>query len=66
MDARFRRKAPDVFHREDQRFLDKTMKHQPVLRRIDRGDASVVAFIEQAVRRDDAVEILKWCPTGRR
>ncbi len=65
MDARFRWEAPDVIHGEDQRLVDEAMEHQAVLRRIDRGDAGMMALVEQSVRRDDAVEVLQWCPPGR-
>ena len=65
MDARLRGKTPDVIPGEDQRLVDKAMEHQPVLRRINRGNPAVMAFVEQSVRRDDAVEILQRRPPGR-
>jgi hypothetical protein len=55
IDVRLRRKAPDVVHGKDKRLVDQAVEHQPVLRRVDRGDAGVMAFVEQSVRRDDAV-----------
>ena len=66
MDLRLRREAADVVHGEDQRPVDQAMQHQPVLRRIDGRDAAMMAFVEQPVRRDDAVEILQRRPSGRR
>src|SRR5260370_3517418 len=65
MNARLRRRAPDVIHGEDERLVDEAMEHQAVLLRIDRGDAGMMALVEQSVRRDDAVEVLQWCPPGR-
>src|SRR5882762_2021012 len=59
---RLRRKAPDVIHSEDQGPVDEAMEHQPMLRRIDGGNAAMMALIEQTVRRDDAVEILQRRP----
>src|SRR2546429_9692636 len=38
------------------------MKHQRVLRRIDGGNTAMMAFIEQTVGRDDAVETLQRRP----
>ena len=59
VDSRLRGKAADVLHREHQRTIDHAVQHQPVLGRIDGRHAAVVAFVEQAVRRDDAVELLQ-------
>src|SRR6266481_4574798 len=59
IDVGLRGKAPDVLHGEDQGLVDQAMKHQPMLRWIDGGDAGVMAFIKQSVRRDDAVELLE-------
>ena len=56
MDARHRRKAHDVVHRQQQRTLDQAVDHQPVLVRIDVRPPGVIALEEQAVRRDDAVQ----------
>src|SRR6266702_3718609 len=43
------------------------MEHQPMLRRIDGGNAAMMALVEQTVRRDDAVEILqRRPPRGRK
>jgi hypothetical protein len=41
------------------------MEHEPMLRRIDRGNAAMMAFVEQSVRCDDAVEILQRGPARR-
>ncbi len=65
MDSRLRREAPDVLHGEDHRLVDEAMEHQPMLRRVDRGNAAVMPFVEQPVRRDNAVQISKRCPSGR-
>jgi hypothetical protein len=49
----------DVFHREDQRLVDEAMDHEPVIGRVDLGDAAVMALEAQAGRRDDAVELMQ-------
>ena len=59
VDARHRRKALDVLHGQQQRPVDEAVDHQPVLLRIDRGAAAVVALEEQAVGGDDAGLILQ-------
>ena len=33
---------------------------------IDRRHAAVMAFVEQTVRRDDAIEVLKWATCLRK
>jgi hypothetical protein len=40
--TRDRRKAPQLFHRESQRSIDKTMKQQLMLSRVNRGDTRVM------------------------
>ena len=65
VDSGFRWKAADVFHREDQRPVHQSMQHQPMLLRIDRGNAAMMALVEQSVRRDDAIEILQRRPSRR-
>ncbi len=50
------RQPLEVFEREDQRLVDQPMQHQPVVVRIDFGDAAVVALEAQTVRRDDSVK----------
>jgi hypothetical protein len=59
MDARHRREAHNVLHGENQRALDQAMDHQPVPVRIDIGPSRMMALEKQAVRRDDAVQILQ-------
>ncbi len=66
IDVRLGRKALDVVHGKDQRFVDEAVEHQSMLRRIDGGNPAMMAFIEQSVRRDDAVEILQRRPPGCR
>ena len=58
-------KRLQILHREDQRTIDQAVQHQPVLRRIDRGNAAMMALVEQSVRRDDAVELLQRRRLGR-
>ena len=53
------RHALDVVEREDQRLVDEAVDHQPVVGRIDLGDAGVVALEAQSVRRDDAVDLVQ-------
>ena len=65
VNARHGRQTANVVHGEDQRLVDETVHHQPVLRGIDRGDAAMMALVEQSIRRDDAVEILQRRPPGR-
>ncbi len=56
MDAVDAREALHVVKREDQRLVDQAMHHQPVVGRIDLGDAGMMPLEAQPVRRDDAVE----------
>ena len=66
MDARYRWKAKDVLHGEQQRPLDEPVNHQLVLRRIDVGPARMVALEEQSIGRDDAVQFLQRRKAHRR
>ena len=66
MDAIDARQALDVLERENQRLVDQTMQHQPVIVRIDFGDAAMVTFEAQTVRRDDAVEFVQRRERDRR
>jgi hypothetical protein len=59
VNARHRWKAHDVFHGENERTLDQTMDHQPVLIRIDVRPACMMALEKQAVRCDDAMQVLQ-------
>ncbi len=59
MDAVDARQALDVLEREDQRLVDQAVQHQPVIVRIDLGDAAMMALEAQAVGRDDAVELVQ-------
>ena len=59
VDARLRREAPDVLHREDHWTFHQAMQHQAMLRRIDGGNPGVMTLIEQSIWRDDAIEILQ-------
>ena len=59
MDARHRREADDVVHRQHQRPLDQAMDQEPVLARVDVDAAGVEALEEQPVRGDDAVQGLQ-------
>ena len=53
------RHAPDVVHGEHQLVFHHAVDHQPVLRRVDLGDAAMVTLEMQTVRRDEAVEIVE-------
>ena len=66
VDARHRREADDVVHREDARIGHQAVDHQPVLVRIDLGHAGVVALEVQAGRRDDAEQVLQRRERDRR
>ena len=59
MDARDLRKAHDVLHRQQQRPLDEAVDHQAMFCRIDIRASGMMALEEQAVRRDDAVQVLQ-------
>ena len=59
MNLGLRREASNVVHGEDQWLFNKAMDHQAMLLGIDRRHAAVMAFVEQTVRRDDAIEVLK-------
>ena len=59
VNARHRREADNVLHRQQQRTFDEAMDHQLVLLRIDVGAAGMIALEKQPVRRDDAVEVLQ-------
>ena len=50
------RHALQIIEREDQRLVDQAMHDQPVIGRIDFGDAGMMPLEAQSVRRDDAVE----------
>ena len=66
VDTRYRGKSRQLVHGEDERPLDEPMHDEPVLGRIDRRNPCMVALVMQAVRRDDAVEILKRRQAERR
>jgi hypothetical protein len=53
------REAHDVFHREHQRRVHQPVDHQPVLPRVDLGDAGMVAFETQPVGRDDPLHLVQ-------
>jgi hypothetical protein len=53
------REALQAREREDQLFLDQPVHDQPVVFRIDLGDAAMMALEAQPVRRDDAVELVQ-------
>ena len=59
-------KSRHVLHGEDERPLDQSMHHQPVLGRIDRRNPRMVALIMQAVRGDDSVQVLERRQAERR
>ena len=52
-------KAGQVVHAEAERALDQPVHQQPVAGRINRGSAGVAADVVQAVRRDDANQVLQ-------
>ena len=58
-DARLHRISGQRLQSENDRAFDKPMDQQPVSRRIDIGDAGVVALEVEAVRRDRAIEPLQ-------
>ena len=66
MDAVDARQPLDVLERKDQRLVDEPMQHEPVVVRIDLGDAAMVALEAQAIRRDDAVEFVQRRERHRR
>ena len=51
--------ALDVLQRQHQRLLDEAVDHQPMLGRIDLGDAAMVALEAQAVRGDDSLQLVQ-------
>ena len=53
------REPHQILQGEDQRGFDQTVDHQPVLCGIDFGDARVMPLEAQAVRRDDAVQLVQ-------
>ena len=66
VDPRHGWKSRQIVHGEDERPLDQSMHHQPVLRRIDRRNPGMVALIMQAVRGDDSVQVLERRQAERR
>ena len=50
------RHALEIIEREDQRLVDEAVHDQPVIGRIDFGDAGMMPLEAEPVRRDDAVE----------
>jgi hypothetical protein len=50
-------KAHEIIHAQDDGTLHHPVNHQSMLRRIDRGQARVIAFEHQPVGRDDAVKV---------
>ena len=66
VDARHRRKARDVVHRENARVGDQAVNHQPMLVGIDGGYARMMALEMQARRGDDAEQILQGRESDRR
>ena len=66
VDARHRREADDVVHREHPRGLDHAVHHQPVLERVDVRNPRVVPLEMQARRRDDAEQVLQRRERDRR
>ena len=66
IDPVFPWKTHQVLHGENQRRVDKSMDHQPVLTGVDLGNAAVVALETQAVRCDDPVKFMKRGKIDRR
>src|SRR4051812_24501503 len=59
MDAVDARQALEICEREDQRLFDQSVNDQPVVLRIDLGDAAMMALEAEAVRRDEAIELMQ-------
>jgi hypothetical protein len=53
------REALQVVHGEDHRLVDEAVDHQPVLGRVDLGNAAVMALEAEAGGRDDTVEFMQ-------
>ena len=66
VDPRHGWKSRQIVHGENERPVDQSMHHQPVLRRIDRRNPRMVALIMQAVRGDDSVQVLERRQAERR
>ena len=50
---------------EDERFFNKAMQHQPIVRRINPRDAAVVTFKAKPVGGNDSVELVQRRETHR-
>jgi hypothetical protein len=59
VDARYRREADEIVHREDEGPLHQPVQHQPVLRRVDVRHATVLTLEDRAGGRDDTVQVLE-------
>ena len=62
MDARDRRQAADLVDGEDERAIDEAVDRQRVRRRIDLGDAGMMALEVERRRRDDPVGVVQRRP----
>src|SRR4029453_17796157 len=53
------RKPLEIVERKNQRFVDESMQHQPVIFVIDFRDSAMMTLETKPVRRDDAVELME-------
>ena len=65
VDARHGRETLQLVHREDERAIDEPVNRQRMRRRIQIGDAGMMAFEVQRRGRDDAVRVVQRRPAGR-
>ena len=61
---RDRRKAQDIVHGQDERPIHQPVDEQSMRIRVDLRNSGVVAFVVQAVRCDDAMQVLQWRTGG--
>ena len=61
INVRLRWKADDVVHRKNQRPIDQPVNDQPMLIRINRRYAGMIALEMETVRGDDALQVLQRC-----
>ena len=66
MDLVHPRHALDVFHGEDKRLVDEPVDHQPVVGRVDLGNAAMMALEAKSGRRDNSVEPMQRREVHRR
>ncbi len=53
------RQTLELIERKNQRLFDQAMQHQPIVGWIDLGNAAMMAFEAQSIRRNDAVELMQ-------